>query len=243
MEPREDQRTKEAKITKVPKIRLTDRDSFVLMTVWRFRFCLGRQIKVLCGFSGERTCDGRLRKLIEGGYLERRKYIYGVPSLYTVTRKAVSVVPIRYYEYKIRLEQILHDISVIDTVIYLMRTRGFSLADITTTKELHGEDGFGSRRHQPDFSIKTGSDSEADNEIAVEVELSKKSNYRFMNNVSDNFMRFQSQIWVIPDNEKDIHTNIKGAKLQYPNIEVISYETVVDYVKNEKWRTEDKSKT
>jgi len=218
-------------------VKLTDRDLLVLKTIWRFRFCLGRQIRLLCGFSGRRGCDERLRKLIESGYLSRKKYIYGVPSLYMITRKIESVIPLHYYEHKIRLEQILHDISVIDTVIYFMKMQGISLGDVVTAKELHGKDGFSNRKHQADFVIKKGKE-----EIAVEIELSRKSKERLMKNVRNNFMRYGSQIWIIPDDVKII-ANMKEAQLKYPDIEIIDYETVDSFVKSESWGTEDKTET
>jgi hypothetical protein len=50
-----------------------------------------------------------------------------------------------------RVEQIPHDIAVIETAIYLSKTKGIAFKDITTEKQLHQQDGFGVRRHRPDF--------------------------------------------------------------------------------------------
>ena len=70
---------------------LTQRDVDIITSIQKWRFLLSRQIRVLCGFSGQRACDRRLKKLIEAGYIERRHYIYGIPRLYFVTRKAVKM--------------------------------------------------------------------------------------------------------------------------------------------------------
>jgi len=172
---------------------------------------LGRQIKVLCGFTASYPCDRRLRQLIEAGYLSRKKYVYGIPGFYMVTRKAESVVPIRYYEHKIRLDNILHDIAVIDTAIYLMKIWDIGLGDIVTEKELHSKDGYGRRSHQPDFVVKL-----AGKEIAIEVELTTKSRERFMKNIEDNFMRFETQFWVV-SNEKGVRDNLGSVDMRSCN--------------------------
>jgi hypothetical protein len=53
---------------------------------------VGRQIKEMCGFSTVSACDKRLKALIEAGYLERKKYIYGVAGLYTLTHNTGVLV-------------------------------------------------------------------------------------------------------------------------------------------------------
>ena len=128
-----------------------------------------------------------------------------------VTRKAESVVPIRYYEHKIRLDNILHDIAVIDTAIYLMKIWDIGLGDIVTEKELHSKDGYGRRSHQPDFVVKL-----AGKEIAIEVELTTKSRERFMKNIEDNFMRFETQFWVV-SNEKGVRDNLGSVDMRSCN--------------------------
>lgn len=60
-------------------MRLENRDFQILNEVYRFRFCLGRHIKVLCDFTSARARDRRLKILLEAGYLERRKILYGIP--------------------------------------------------------------------------------------------------------------------------------------------------------------------
>jgi len=68
-------------------MQITNRDMELLRLVYRFKFCLGRHIKELIQFTGTRSADRRLTALVEAGYLTRKKYLYGVPYLYTVAHK------------------------------------------------------------------------------------------------------------------------------------------------------------
>ena len=68
-------------------MKLTERDFFILRLVYKFRFALSRHVKKLSSFSGHRATDRRLRLLVLGGYLSRKKYLYGIPYLYTLTHK------------------------------------------------------------------------------------------------------------------------------------------------------------
>lgn len=214
---------------KVP-IRLTDRDLQLFNVIWRFRFCLGRQVQALCSFNGARACDSRLKKLVEAGYLTRKHYLYGVPALYFVTKRVSEVLPLRFYEHKIRVEQILHDITVIDTVIFLCLDNGISLDDVKTAKELHGIDGFGGRKHQPDFVY-----YDSGLKIAVEIELSPKSKARFMNNVKENYLSYDKQIWVVPGAEPKILNMLDEVKKTYSDIDVISYEVITENARRKRW--------
>ena len=63
-------------------MRVEERDMLILREVERWRVCGSRHIKFLAGFTGQRATDRRLKILIEAEYLERKKYLYGVPSIY-----------------------------------------------------------------------------------------------------------------------------------------------------------------
>jgi hypothetical protein len=97
---------------------LVERDFEILKWIHKFRFCLGRHIRVLAGFSGVRATNRRLKILLEAGYLERKKYMYGVPYLYTLTHKGRILSGSNKRQDKIRIDRIMHDISVLDTVVY-----------------------------------------------------------------------------------------------------------------------------
>ena len=201
---------------------LQSRDKEIINTVARFRLMLGRQIKVLCGFSGERACDRRLKILINEGYLIRERLIYGVAGIYTVTAKARKDFDLHLTVSKIRLDQIKHDISVVDTAIYLINTEKITLSDIKTEKELRHEQGFSKiRGHEPDFIYKK------DGEInCVEVELSLKAKDKFIKNIKSNYLSYNLQKWAIPKDKLKIREILSDVYNQYPNIEIIDLENI-----------------
>lgn len=125
---------------------------------------------------------------------------------------------------KIRLDNVIHDIAVLDTAIYMIAKYNISLSDIQTEKQLHSKNGFSIRKHQPDFIFTK------DNKIyCVEVELTLKSKDRLENNIKSIFLTYDIQIWVLEDNPKLIRV-IKENKLQYPNIEIKEIKEVRNYV-------------
>ena len=69
------------------QVKVTERDELILREIDRWRTCGSRHIRFLANFSGQRATDRRLKILIDAGYIERKKYLYGVPSIYFLTSK------------------------------------------------------------------------------------------------------------------------------------------------------------
>ena len=91
---------------------------------------------------------------------------------------------------------------------------------------MHRQDGFSNRKHRPDFVI-------ADNKnICIEVEMNLKSKDRFTKNIKDNFMEYDKQIWIVPNNKRKIRDILEESKIIYPNIEICSLDEVQEYVKS-----------
>jgi len=208
-------------------MRLMDRDLVILREINRWRFCLGRHIRFLVGFSGERACDRRLKILCEAGYILKKKVLYGVPSLYTLTRKGRVILSTSLKADKIRLETLTHDITVLDAVIFIIDKYKLSLDDIKTEKELHSEDGFGTRKHVPDFVFKYN-----DKNVCVEVELTGKAKDKFLKNLKNNYLKYDNQIWVIPIKETRNRSMIE--KSGYTDIKIIDCEVIKNYIKSGK---------
>ena len=208
------------------KLKLVERDYEIFREVERWRFCLGRHIKVLAGFSGQRACDRRLRALLGAGYIDREKIVYGVPSVYRVAYRAKMMIGANKRQDKIRLDNIAHDIAVIDTAIYMCGRLGIPFRDITTEKQLHSQDGFSNRNHQPDFTFTKG-----DKTTCVEVELSLKSQERLNKTCKANFIAYDCQIWVIENTDTKLYRILEDNKTRYPNIEIINMEEVKKHVR------------
>lgn len=208
------------------QVRVTERDELILREVDRWRACGSRHIRFLAGFSGQRATDRRLKILMEAKYIERRKYLYGVPSIYFLTAKGKSLIQVGTGTEKVKVEQIVHDRTVLDTAIYFMYKENLSLNDITTEKQLHQLDGFGIRKHRPDFIF-----TKDELTYCVEVELTKKATERLTNIIKDNFMEYDTQIWVVPDYQTAILNVLNNSQRYYTNIEIHSLQKINDYMK------------
>jgi len=199
----------------VSEIRLVDRDYRIIKEIDRWRVCQGRHLRYLAGFSGQRACDRRLRKLISAGYISRVKLVYGVAGIYSNTKRASQIVKVSNTNQKIRLDNLTHDLAVIDTAIHFNRN-GIPFEAMVTERELHMQDGFGVRRHRPDFVFTENSER-----ICVEVELTLKSKGRFEAIIMDNFIGYAKQIWIVPDFNTKIAQILRDNQISYPNIEIM----------------------
>lgn len=209
----------------VEQLRVTERDELILREIDRFRACGSRHIRFLASFSGQRATDRRLKILIDAGYLDRKKFLYGVPSVYFLTSKGKTLIQAGTRPERIKVEQIVHDMTVLDTAIYFMHKKGLSLQEITTEKQLHQLDGFGVRKHRPDFIF------QKDNKTTcVEVELTLKAKNRLLKIIKDNYMEYDTQIWIVPDSQSMILQTLRDSKQFYDNIQARSLQKINHYI-------------
>ena len=203
-------------------IRLEERDFLILNLVHKFKFCLGRHIRKLADFSGVRAADRRLKVLVESGYLKRQKYLYGIPYLYTLSHKGRILLGVNKRADQIHLEQITHDIYVIETIIFYLRHYALTLDEVVSEKELHIQDGFGERKHHPDFIILN-----QDKKYAVEIELTPKNRVRLEKNIKANYLNYEAQIW-ITDNQK-VRALLESFSSKYPNMQIKNLKEMKKY--------------
>ncbi len=208
------------------QLRVTERDELILREIYRWKACGSKHIRFLAGFSGQRATDRRLKILTDSEYIERKKFLYGVPYVYFLTNKGKSLIHVGTGKEKIKVEQIIHDRTVLDTAIYFMNKEGLSLQDIISEKQLHQSDGFGVRKHRPDFIF-----TKDELTYCVEVELTLKAKSRLLNIIRNNFMEYDVQIWIIPDSQKAILQVLKESKKLYDNIQARSLQKINDYIK------------
>lgn len=202
---------------------LQSRDYLILHLVFRFRFCLGRHVRLLAGFNGVRSTDRRLRALVAGNYLSRKKYLYGTPYLYSLTYKGRMLLGVNKRPDKIRLDKITHDIYVLEAVIYFVKRKNVALDKIITEKELHIKDGFGMRTHHPDFTFDI-----AGMRAAVEIELHAKTKPILEKNMRANYLNFDCQFWITHDSKT--FALIQNLSSEYTNIDIIRLEEILNYV-------------
>ncbi|MBQ3258530.1 MAG: hypothetical protein IJA67_14150 [Oscillospiraceae bacterium] len=164
--------------------------------------------------------------LIDEGFLTRKRYIYGVAGVLSITEKARRELNIILPVTEPRLDQIYHDITVTDTALYIMHRFKVSADAIETEKQMRNKDGFTQRKHMSDFIFRRNGAT-----CCVEVELNTKSRDRFMNNIKQNYMDYDAQRWIVPQNKVKIRTMISDAQKTYPNIKIIDMEVVDDYIR------------
>jgi hypothetical protein len=205
-------------------MKLMERDYLILCELKRWGFCLGRHVRFLTNFNGTRACDRRLKILCEAGYIMKKKVLYGVPSLYTITGRGCLLLGASPKKSQIRLENIAHDITVLDMVIFIMDTYNLSLSDIKSEKQLHGEDGFSLRKHRPDFVFRY-----REKNICVEVELTAKAKDKLLKNLKNNYLEYESQIWLLSASDSKNRNIIENSGIS--DIKIINCEVVTNYIK------------
>ena len=130
---------------------------------------------------------------------------------------------------KIRVERINHDIVVIETAIYFALKRGIEIENIVTEKELHSKQGFGNRKHYPDFVIE-----QDDKKCCVEVELTAKSKQNLEKILEENYTTYDVQYYVLYKNGHKIKSMLDELSVKYGNIEIINVEEVQEIVRENK---------
>lgn len=201
--------------------RLVDRDYLILEEIDRWRIVTGKHLCNLTGFTGQRACDRRLHKLIEAEYIGRKKLLYGYPSFYYLTSRGKNLIGLPNKNEQVRLEQIAHDMTVTETAVFFNRKYGICFSDMVTEKQLHQQDGFGIRKHRPDFIF-----TYKNKTCCVEVELSLKSKDRFSKNIISNFTDYYKQFWIVPSIHSKIAMFLSSMNEDYPNIKIIEVSEV-----------------
>lgn len=199
-----------------------ERDYLILNMIYRFGFCLGRHISFLANFPSARTCDRRLKLLVDHGYLFRKKVFYGLPYLYYLSKDGMRLIHVTPRDEMIRVDKIHHDITVLDCLPYFIKRYDFTFDIMTTERELHRKDGFGVRKHHPDIVFQKD-----DETYAIEFELSKKATVRLVHNIEQNYLNYDVQIWVIPASQSGILNILTSSLEKYDNIEVMILESLL----------------
>lgn len=203
-------------------LKLMERDYLILKMIYRFGFCFGRHVSFLANFPSARTCDRRLKLLVDNGYLLRKKVLYGLPYLYYLSKDGMRLIHVTPRDETIRVDMIHHDMTVLDCLPYFIKHYGFTLGNLTTERELHSKDGFGVRQHHPDVVFIKDTES-----YAIEFELSKKATVRLIHNIEQNYLNYDVQIWVIPASQSSIRNILTSSLDKYDSIEVMTLESLL----------------
>jgi len=110
-----------------------------------------------------------------------------------------------------------------------MQKYGVNLDNIVTEKQLYSRSGFTTRKHFPDFIFTDGNNKDCI--CCVELELTAKAKYRLEKNISENYINYETQYWIVPKSEVKIKLILKELSEKYQNIKIIELERVQEYVK------------
>jgi hypothetical protein len=160
------------------------------------------------------------------GFLATKHVLVGERQLYYVPPRGVDAFVLEYPAIRqINPIMVRHNIAVVDTMLFLVKKRGFCLQSFLSEREVLREEGykFNSkyREHIPDFLYQDGEEK-----IAVEVELATKAKQRIQKNFAANMVKYDKQIWVISEKKKGIRDYLLGKEEQGRKVEVISLEQV-----------------
>lgn len=205
-------------------MKIVPRDYILMQQISKWRFLLGRQIKILADFPSQRTVDRRIKILKEAGYIKGAYKLYGVPALYFATNKAKNVFNLDFVTTDVKIARIVHDIAVVDTAIYFMKK--LKVVNIKSEREFRHDSGFKRDGHYPDFICNIASAT-----YAVEIEMTVKNKNVLENNIKKNYLSYDNQVWVVPKDKTKIWTVLEKSKNTYSNIFLISLEEVISYVK------------
>ena len=195
---------------------LTERDETIIREIARWRGCLSRHVKIIGEFTGIRATERRLKKLVDEKLLTRKQYVYGLAGIYQVTPKAQRTFGLDTRIGTVRLDQAVHDMTVVDTYLFIKDKLNLPSSAFISEKEIRHEQGFITRGHAPDFLYR-----HKDNLYCIEVELSQKARERLEHNVADNYVKYAGQKWFLPDSNKRVKIWLEELKDKFPNIEII----------------------
>lgn len=156
---------------------LTERDKEILRFISRFGYVCARHMIAAFPLS-ERVAYRRLQRLVQDGYLRRKRVLADLPRLYLLTQRGVDASGTDFGRVRnVRLQTLDHDLTMADVAVALLRLYPGSFW--LTERELRRKagQGFGSvgaREHVPDGVLLLANGQK----IAVEVETSRKPRQR-----------------------------------------------------------------
>lgn len=211
-------------------MRVVERDRIIMREIARNGYMTGKQIMLIAGFGGTRATDRRLKKLMDQGWLNRDKKLYGLCGLYTVTAEGMEYFGLNELLRttnieSINLNEIEHNLAAIDSQIYFIRKHSISLEEITTDKEIRRSQGLQIKQHVPDFVINKDGKS-----IAVEIERTYKGKVRLQKNIEANYTKYDAQYWIVPVARNTIREILQNLSARFPGIEIFELEAIQTYV-------------
>ncbi len=186
-----------------------ERDADVLRWVNGFGFASADQIRKFMGV-GQTAAYVRLKKLVDGGYLERDRILHGQARIHKVTKKGImasgdGILPLKY----VNLGTFRHDFKLVDVALMLEAQTGGKFTPDRRIRHNEGLSGVGQLGHIADGHLYIGEDKP----IAIELELSVKSRARINSIINDYGGNLAvKEVWYYTDNKEVVRAISKAAK-------------------------------
>lgn len=196
-------------------MRLTKRDKEIFLLLDKFRMLNIKQISSFMEFGTTSTCQIRLRKLYDNGYINRyRKDIY-TPLVYYLKQKGMNIIHepekklikdnttqiIQKNPATFVIAKINHELLIADIVYKILcDNRDLSLDDIILDREqMQIQYKKKIKTHIPDIYIKKY-------RFICELEINQKKPVDLLKNIRNN--RNNYQLWIVPKNKRKLRERI-----------------------------------
>ena len=179
---------------------ITDRELRAMQIVDRMRIVRANDIAWMAGYTDYTYCRKSLNRLVKLGYLRIERDFKGA-NCYCLTGKGLATIGKQgSHPYEISATTV-HALTVARVAAWLCVTQNAEpllMETDSTLRAKHPE-----MRHRPDIVL---------DDVAYEIELSHKPQAVLEKNILTN-NAFNRQIWVVPDNRRNVATNIQvGAR-------------------------------
>lgn len=189
-------------------MRFQERDAKVIQWVNGFGFATAEQIQKFMN-TGSSVAYNRMKKLVDGGYLERERILHGQARIHRATKKGIlasadALAPIPF----INLGTFRHDSMLVDLALSLERETGGTFIPDRRIRHNEGLSGKGqSGQHVADGYLYIPNDEKP---VAVELELSVKSRARVKDIVHTYGGNLSvKEVWYFTDNKAVVNALAK----------------------------------
>lgn len=139
----------------------------------------------------------RVKKLVDGGYLERRRVLHKEARVHWLTKQAEQVIGDDLIRLRhVNLGTYFHDLMLVDLSLFLEKTTGFQFVPERRLRIEKAGSIIGRNGRLPDGILIT-----KDKPIAIELELTVKGKRRLSRILNDYAMNFEfDEVWYFTNN-------------------------------------------
>ena len=179
---------------------LQERDKEILRWVNGYGFVTVNQIKRWMGV-GETAGYVRVRKLVEGGYLKRKRVFHNQERVHWISNQAQGLIQDDIKNPKrVNISTYYHDLLLVDLGLYLEKTGGVEFIPERRLRNFNTDNTvIGKKGRIPDAILIQENNQKP---IAIELELSVKSKDRLRKIINDYMVNFNyDAVWYFTNNQ------------------------------------------